>query len=366
VTSAKAGYPALSTFSSSAGCACKIGQFDLSELLARLPSRADANLLVGHGSADDAAVYRIGGGQAIVQTVDFFTPVVDDPFLFGQIAAANALSDVYAMGARPMLALALAAFPMSVLPPETLFEILRGGVEKAHEAGAVVGGGHSIDHDIPLYGLAVSGLVEESKVVRNVGARPGDALVLTKPLGVGVTIRAGRTDTAAAEGMTGMFHKRLLSDEALKEAVSSMTALNRPGAEAMAGFTVHAGTVVTGFGLLGHGFELASGSDVTAEFSVTKIPMLSQARRLIALGVAPGGSRKNFRNLKPRVEAGDGVSEDDLLLLCDAQTSGGLLVALPAEQAEAYAARCRELGASAAAVIGRVLEKGKTPLRVVG
>ena len=365
MTSEKTGYPALSTFSSSAGCACKIGQFELSEILGKLPSLADPNLLVGHGSADDAAVYRLGGGQALVQTVDFFTPVVDDPFLFGQIAAANALSDVYAMGARPMLALAILAFPMSVLPPETLGEILRGGVEKAREAGAVVGGGHSIDHDIPLYGLAVSGLVEEAKVVRNVGARPGDALVLTKPLGVGVTIRAGRTDTAAVESMTGMFHKRLLSDEALEEAVHSMTALNRPGAEAMAGFTIHAGTDVTGFGLLGHGFEMASGSDVTAEFSVSKIPMLSQARRLIGLGVAPGGSRKNFRHLKPRVEAADGVSEEDLLLLCDAQTSGGLLVALPAAQADAYAARCRELGAGAAAVIGRVLEKGKTPLRVV-
>jgi selenide,water dikinase len=165
--------------------------------------------------------------------------------------------------------------------------------------------------------------------------------------------------------MTGVFHKRLLSDEALAEAVRSMTALNRPGAEAMAGFTVHAGTDVTGFGLLGHGFEMASGSDVTAEFSVSRIPMLSQARRLIAEGIAPGGSRKNFRNLKTRVEAGEGVSEDDLLLLCDAQTSGGLLVALPEAQAEAYAARCRELGAGAAAVVGRVLEKGKTPLRVV-
>jgi len=365
VTSEKAAYPALSTFSSSAGCACKIGQFDLSELLAKLPSWHDPNLLVGHGSADDAAVYRIGGGQALVQTVDFFTPVVDDPFLFGQISAANALSDVYAMGARPILALAIAAFPMSVLPPETLGEILRGGVEKAREAGAAVGGGHSIDHDIPLYGLAVSGLVEEAKVVRNVGARPGDALVLTKPLGVGVTIRAGRTDTAAAEGATGVAAKRLLSDEALAEAVRSMTALNRPGAEAMVGFTIHAGTDVTGFGLLGHGFEMASGSNVTAEFSVSRVPVLSQARRLIAEGVAPGGSRKNLRNMRPRVEASDGVTEDDLLLLCDAQTSGGLLVALPEPQAETYAARCRELGAGAAAVIGRVLEKGKTHLRVV-
>jgi selenide,water dikinase len=290
---------------------------------------------------------------------------VDDPFLFGQIAAANALSDVYAMGARPMLALALVAFPVSVLPAEALEEILRGGAEKVREAGAVIGGGHSIDLDIPLYGLAVSGLVEEAKVVRNVGARPGDALVLTKPLGVGVTVCAGRADALAAETITGVFHRRLLSDDQRDEAVRTMTALNRPGAEAMAGFTVHAATDVTGYGLLGHAHEMAEGSGVTAEFSVSKIPLLSKARRLAAKGVAPDGSRANFRNLTPRTEIGDGVTDDDLLLLCDAQTSGGLLVALPANEAEAYAARCRELGAKEAAIIGRVLEKGGKPLRVV-
>jgi len=299
-----------------------------------------------------------------VQTVDFFTPVVDDPFLFGQIAAANAFSDVYAMGARPMLALALAAFPMSVLPTELLEEILRGGAEKAREAGAVIGGGHSIDHDVPLYGLAASGLVEEAKVVRNVGARPGDALVLTKPLGVGVTVCAGRADTLAADGMTGIFHRRLVSDDAMEEAVRSMAALNRPGAEAMSGFAVHAATDVTGYGLLGHAHEMAEGSGVTTEFSVSRVPLLSQARRLAVKGIAPDGSRANFRNLKPRTEIAEGVTDDDLLLLCDAQTSGGLLVALPETEGEAYAARCRELGAKDAAVIGRVLEKGKMVLRV--
>lgn len=319
---------------------------------------------MGNASSDDAAVYRIGGGQALVQTIDFFTPIVDDPFLFGQIAAANALSDVYAMGARPMLALALAAFPMSVLPPEVLGEILRGGVEKAREAGAVVGGGHSIDHDVPLYGLAVSGLVEEAKVVRNIGARPGDALVLSKPLGVGLTVRAGRADTLAEEGLSGIFHKRLLSDEELSEATRTMAALNRPAAEAMAGFDVHAGTDVTGFGLLGHAHEMMEGSGTTAEFSIGRIPLLSAARRLAERGIAPGGSRANFRNLRPRTEVDAGVTDEDLLLVCDAQTSGGLLVALPQAQAEAYAARCRELGARDATVIGRVLEKGKTPLRV--
>src|ERR1700682_5642410 len=218
MTSQKAGYPALSTFASSAGCACKIGQFDLSALLKRIPSSADPNLLVGHASSDDAAVYRLSGGEAIVQTVDFFTPVVDDPRTFGRIAATNALSDVYAMRGRPLLALAVVAFPMKVLPTDVLEEILRGGAEEAAEAGAVIAGGHSIDHDIPLYGLSVTGVVDEDKVTRNAGAKPGDALVLTKPLGIGLTIRAGRVDSAAAEEASGPRGTRKLSDAALEEA----------------------------------------------------------------------------------------------------------------------------------------------------
>jgi selenide,water dikinase len=364
VPAPKLGPPALSTFASTAGCACKIGQFDLSALLARLPAPADPNLLVGNSTSDDAAVYRIGGGQALVFTVDFFTPVVDDPFVFGQIAAANALSDVYAMGGRPILALALTAFPMSVLPTDVLEQILRGGVEKVTEAGAVVGGGHSIDHDIPLYGLAVTGTVEETKVVRNGGALPGDALVLTKPLGIGLTVRAGRMDTVSA-GADGTLGKRLLSEAASNEAIAVMTQLNRAGAEAMDGFSVHAATDVTGFGLLGHAHEMMEASGTTGEFRVEAIPLLSEARRLAALGAAPGGSRRNVSNLSPRTERAEGVTDEDLLILCDAQTSGGLLVALPETEAEAYAAECRRRGAVRAAVVGRVLERGEKPLRVV-
>jgi selenide,water dikinase len=319
---------------------------------------------VGNLHADDAAVYRVGGGQVLVQTVDFFTPVVDDPYLFGQIAAANALSDVYAMRARPVLALALAAFPTSALPPEVLQEILRGGVEKVTEAGAVVGGGHSIDHDVPLYGLAVTGLAEESRITRNSGARPGDALVLTKPLGVGVTVCAARADTLASEGLGGLFRKPLLSDAELAGAVAVMTALNRPAAEAMEGFEIHAATDVTGYGLLGHAHEMMDASGTTAEIEVQKIPLLPAARRLAERGVAPDGSRVNVRNLKPRVESAAGVSEEDFLLLCDAQTSGGLLVALGDDEAAAYADRCRAGGASQASVVGRVVERGEKLLRV--
>lgn len=300
----------------------------------------------------------------MVQTVDFFTPVVDDPRVFGRIAAANALSDVYAMGARPVLALALAAFPMAELPAEVLEEILAGGAEKVAEAGAVIGGGHSIDHDIPLYGLAVTGLAAESKITRNMGALPGDALVLTKPLGVGVTVSAGRADAIAEEGVARFFRRSLLSDGALEEAVAVMEALNRPAAEAMEGFPVHAATDVTGYGLLGHAYEMMEASGTTAEFFVDEIPMLSRARELAARGVAPDGSRVNLRNLRPRTSVASGISDEEMLLLCDAQTSGGLLIALPASEAEAYAERCRRSGAPAARVVGRVVGRGAELLRV--
>ncbi len=286
---------------------------------------------------------------------------MDDPFLFGQIAAANALSDIYAMRGRPLLALALVAFPTAALPVEVLEAILRGGAEKVAEAGAVIGGGHSIDHDIPLYGLTVTGIVEESRVTRNAGARPSDALVLTKPLGIGVTVSAGRADTLASEGVVGLFRRRLLSDAALEEAVAVMIALNRAPVDAMEGFEIHAATDVTGYGLLGHLHEMMEASGTAGEVWVESIPLLSQARRLASRGIAPDGSRVNVRNLKPRLEAASGVSEEDLLLLCDAQTSGGLLVALPAELAEEYAARCRQLGASQASVVGRVVERGARP-----
>jgi selenide, water dikinase len=320
---------------------------------------------VGNRQADDAAVYRIGAGQVLVQTIDFFTPVVDDPFLFGQIAAANALSDVYAMGARPVLALALVAFPTSALPTEVLEQILRGGAEKVAEAGAVVGGGHSIDHDIPLYGLSVTGLAEETKITRNAGARPGDALVLTKPLGIGVTVSAGRADAIAREGLSGIFHRQLLPEAAMDEALAVMAALNRPAAEAMEGFPIHAATDITGYGLLGHAHEMMDASGTTAEFDVGRIPLLSEARRLASRGIAPDGSRVNFRNLEPRAQRGAGVTDDDVLLLCDAQTSGGLLVALPEAEAQRYVARCRERGAKSAAVIGRVLQRGQKLLQIV-
>jgi selenide,water dikinase len=290
--------------------------------------------------------------------------VVDDPYLYGQIAAANSLSDVYAMRARPVLALALVAFPTSALPADVLEAILRGGADKVAEAGAVIGGGHSIDHDVPIYGLAVTGTARESDLTRNSGARPGDALVLTKPLGIGVTVSAGRVDAIAAEGITGLLKRRVLSDDALEDASRVMAALNRPAVEAMDGFEIHAATDVTGYGLLGHAFEMMEASGTTGEFVVDRVPLLSEARRIAARGIAPEGSRVNVRNLRPRADVEEGVTDDDFLLLCDAQTSGGLLVALKEEDAERYAEHCRERGADRASVVGHVTARGRTTLFV--
>ena len=289
---------------------------------------------------------------------------MDDPYLYGQIAAANSLSDVYAMRARPVLALALVAFPTSALPAHVLEAILRGGADKVAEAGAVIGGGHSIDHDVPIYGLAVTGTARESDLTRNSGARPGDALVLTKPLGIGVTVSAGRVDAIAAEGITGLLKRRVLSDDALEDASRVMAALNRPAVEAMDGFEIHAATDVTGYGLLGHAFEMMEASATTGEFVVDRVPLLSESRRIAARGIAPEGSRVNVRNLRPRADVEEGVADDDFLLLCDAQTSGGLLVALKEEDAERYAERCRERGADRAAVVGHVTARDRTALVV--
>jgi selenide, water dikinase len=329
-----------------------------------MPAPQDPNLLVGSAGADDAAVYRLPGGEAVVQTVDFFTPVVDDPYLFGQIAAANALSDIYAMGARPFLALALAAFPTEVLSMEILERILRGGVDKVTEAGAVVGGGHSIDHDVPIYGLAASGLVDPAHIVRNIGTKPGDRLVLTKSLGVGVIVAAARVDSLAASGIGALFHRPKASEAVLDGAVRTMTALNRAAAEAMTEFPVHAATDVTGYGLLGHAFEMMRGSGTTAVIDFERLPLLPGARELAERGIAPDGSRKNFRNLKEQVKRTGRVNDTDFLLVCDAQTSGGLLVALPFEAAAAYAERCRSLGAADAAVVGEVVARAEQPLEL--
>jgi selenide,water dikinase len=324
-----------------------------------LPSGADENLIAGFARSEDASAYRLGDGRALVQTVDYFTPIVDDPEIFGRIAAANALSDLYAAGARPAIALALAAFPSEVLPLEVLEAILRGGASKVAEAGAVVTGGHTIDHDVPIYGLAATGFAREEDLTRHEAARPGDELVLTKPLGIGVLICACRADS-----LGGAFHRRLVSEETLSRISAQMEALNAGPAALMPEFRVRAATDVTGYGLLGHALNIAEAAGVTARFRLGSVPIVAEAREIARRGIAPGGSRKNFRNLRPRTLWKGAWSDDDFLLLADAQTSGGLLVCVPGGRGEEFAARCRESGAGEAAVVGSIEPRGDLPLTV--
>lgn len=299
-------------------------------------------LLVGHETSDDAGVYKLTDSIALIQTIDYFTPIVDDPYMFGQIAAANALSDVYAMGGEPKTVLNIVGYPVKKLGPDMLAEILRGASDKVKEAGAVTVGGHSIDDQEPKFGLSVTGLAHPDKIWKNVGALPGDVLVLSKPIGVGI--------------MTTGIKRSAVTAEQEQEVTETMALLNRSAAEALQSFNPHAVTDVTGFGLLGHGSEIARGSDVSFEISLSKVPVLEGTFELAAKGVVPGGSKSNHQWLKDDVVY-DEISAEEQLVLCDAITSGGLLVSLPEEEAEQYVFALKEQGLSHAAIIGRVTEK---------
>ena len=282
----------------------------------------DDRVLVSFESADDAAVVRLDGDRLIVQTVDFFTPIVDDPYQFGQIAAANSLSDIYAMGGTPIFALNIVAFPINDLPKDILTEILQGSADKALEAGITIVGGHSIDDKEPKYGLVVTGEVEEQNLVKNNGAQPGDALILTKPLGTGIiatAIKKGKAD----------------SDQ-IDAAVLSMSTLNKAAAEAMNGLDVHAATDVTGFGLLGHLLEMCKASNVSAEINFKNLDFLPGVRELAEKGIIPGGSKRNLDFVNEYVHFQNSLSEIDQLLAADAQTSGGLLISLSNENADKF------------------------------
>ena len=306
-----------------------------------MPVASDPRILVDAATRDDAAVFQMTADRAIVATVDFFTPIVDDAYDFGRIAAANAFSDVYAMGATPLIALNLVGWPRDTVPLELLGDVLRGGQDIAREAGAFVLGGHSVDDPEPKYGMVAIGEVHPARIVTNAGARPGDALVLTKPIGTGILTTALKRD--------------LLSAADLAPAVTVMTTLNAGAARALRAVDVHAATDVTGFGLLGHLCSLLTASGAAAEIQAAAVPLLTRARELAERGAIPGGTRRNLESLAGAVEFAAGVDETTRLLLADAQTSGGLLIALPEAQVPALRAALERERAPAAAQVGRVV-----------
>jgi selenide, water dikinase len=301
---------------------------------------ADSRILVDAASRDDAAVFQVAPDRALVATVDFFTPIVDDAYDFGRIAAANAFSDVYAMGAAPLFALNIVGWPRETLPLDLLGAVLRGGADVAHTAGAFVVGGHSVDDPEPKYGMVVIGEVHPERIVTNAGARPGDMLALTKPIGTGILTTALKRD--------------LLPASSLVEAVSSMTTLNAGASRAMLAAGVHAATDVTGFGLLGHLQSLLQASGVAAELDSSAVPVLAHTRDMLARGAVPGGTKRNLESLAATVRFAGGVPEAERLLLADAQTSGGLLIALAAERVERLQQALGRERLPPAAVIGRV------------
>lgn len=311
----------LTSLTTKGGCGCKIGPADLSQVLRTLPvSEPNPNVLVGLDTSDDAGVYKLNDELAIVQTLDFFTPIVDDPYDFGQVAATNAISDVYAMGGTPITALNIVAFPISTLDKSILSEILRGAGDKLKEAGVALVGGHSIDDQEPKFGLSVTGTVHPDKVRTNAGAKPGDKLILTKPIGVGI--------------MTTSIKRDLVTEEERKLVTKVMTTLNKTTAEVMSDYNVHASTDVTGFGLLGHASEMAAASDVGIVIDHAQVPVLPRVKELAEVGAVPGGTKNNFDHVANVVTYPENMSQIDKWILCDAVTSGGLLLAVDGGEAD--------------------------------
>ena len=335
--------PRLTSLSHGGGCGCKISPAILADLLKRSAAAAPhAALLVGTETGDDAAVYQLNDSQALIATTDFFMPIVDDPFDFGRIAATNALSDVYAMGGRPILALALLAMPVNVLPAELVREVLRGGETVCAQAGIPIAGGHSIDSVEPIYGLAALGLVHPRNVLRNSGARAGDVLILGKPLGVGI--------------LSAALKKGVLGDAGYRQLIDTTTRLNSAGPELATLPGVHAMTDVTGFGLLGHLLGMCRGAGLGARVRLGQVPEIDGVRELMREGYLTGASARNWASYGDEVRLAPGLTPLDQALLCDPQTSGGLLVACAPEAVPAALGVFEREGCGLAAVIGEVRE----------
>ena len=317
-----------------------------------LPKFYSENLLVGFESSDDAAVYKINEAQAVIQTLDFFTPIVDDPYAFGSIAATNALSDVYAMGGQPTLAMNIVGFP-NCLDPKILKEIMRGGADKVKEAGALLVGGHSIEDNEPKYGLSVMGLIHPNDVWKNIGANIGDALILTKPIGIGV--------------LTTALKENMLSEQTINAIIAIMSTLNKIPVECIkdAKLQVNACTDITGFGLLGHAYEMASGSGITLEIESSKVPFIKEAFPLAEMGIIPAGAYKNRAHVLRHIKIEPALSEALLDLMFDPQTSGGLLIAMPHKDAEHLMHQLESKYPIPFSMIGHVVEKQEYALKII-
>lgn len=328
----------LTKLASCAGCGAKVGAGTLSRMLEGFQTHFDERLLVGYDKSDDASVFKLDEEIALVQTLDFFPPIVDDPFLFGQIAATNALSDVYAMGGEPRLALNILCLKDS-MDSETVQEILRGGYAKAYEANTIITGGHTIHGAEPLYGLSVSGFVHPQKVLTNSGAKPGDVLILTKPLGIGILTTAAKAD--------------LVEDTILNRIYTQMTVLNKTAAHIMRKYDVHSCTDVTGFSLMGHSFEMAQGSECTIHLDVTSIPYHPEAYEFAEMGFIPAGAYRNRQFAEKGVYAPESISRAMQDILYDPQTSGGLLIAVSEKDAAKLHHELTESGV-AASIVGHI------------
>ena len=331
----------LTKLASCAGCGAKMGAGTLAKMLEGFKAHSDPRLIVGYDKSDDASVYVLDENTALIQTTDFFPPIVDDPYLYGKIAATNALSDVYAMGGEPKLALNILCAAEG-MAEETIREILRGGYDAAYEAGAIITGGHTIRGAEPIYGLAVSGFVHPEKVLTNSSARPGDVLILTKPLGVGIITTGAKAD--------------MVEKEVLDRIYAQMATLNKAARDIMVGFQVHSCTDVTGFALMGHSYEMAQGSGCTIHIQVDKVPYHPEALELASMGLIPAGAYRNREYASAGVAVRGNISRAMEDILYDPQTSGGLLFALPEQEAELCLARLKQVIPNAA-IIGYVTEK---------